>query len=698
MTKLRVVPQFAAPDDVDALAEEKLSSSGISKADAVRLGIEWLSADAVKTLHQGHWVLPALKINYFSAKDPEKPLKPAPNWPDFYRLRALREPVPKDKNFRKYLQEENSGLCAYMPRILRWDEIMADYTVPIIITEGELKSACACLHGYPTIGLGGVYSFRATRAGHMLLPELVDFVWPRRQVHIIFDSDARENEQICKALWELAEELQSRGAMPCTVMLPSDGPDSPKVGLDDLLVKEGKKALDALLEDSEPLTLASTLWGINETFAYIEEPGLVVRQATGFMMKPDAFKSHALPKLHMENRLLPNGVVSKQKVKAGEAWIDWGLRKTARKVSYKPGDKPLSVVEEDGVPVFNTWVGWGAEPKKGDVRLFKQLVDHLFAGADSASKEYFLKWLAYPVANPGVKMFVAAVFIGLEHGTGKSLIGSTMGKVYGVNYMPINQENMEGSFNSWANSRQFVMVDDVTSTDRRRDIDRLKAMITRETVWINIKNLPEFPVTDCTNFYFSSNRPDVLLLDANDRRFYIHEVLSKPLPAEFYLRYDAWMRGPDCGAAMHYYLKHEVDLTGFNPSAAPPMTAAKAKMIGLARTDIESWLTQLLDAPDEFLCLGEMKLRGDMFTLSEIRAAFEAYQGKPLEISQITLSRRLAALGVRQVNEGKNLYVPGRKLDTYWILRNREKWHKAPLDHVKRHIGEVTASSRMRGG
>ena len=34
---------------------------------------------------------------------------------------------------------------------------MADPTVTIIITEGEKKAACACKHGLPTIGLGGVF-------------------------------------------------------------------------------------------------------------------------------------------------------------------------------------------------------------------------------------------------------------------------------------------------------------------------------------------------------------------------------------------------------------------------------------------------------------------------------------------------------------------------------------------------------------
>lgn len=699
--KLRVVGAnpFASEDDVRELARVKLESSGLTLEDAEGLGMEWLSAGETAALHETHWPLPALRIPYFSPREPNEPLRPGVDWPGFYRVRALREPTPKDKTFKKYLQPPDSSVAAYMPRTEPWAAIMDDYKRSIIITEGELKAACTCKFGLPTIGLGGVYSFRAVRAGHMLLPELAAFVWPRREVFIIFDSDARRNENVCRALWELAEELLSRGARPRTVILPDDGTE--KYGLDDLLVKEGRSALDKLLLDSDPLTMAETLWNLNQEYAYIEEPGLIVKQTTGFLMKPEAFKNHAITKTYMENRLLPNGSISRLKVSAAPAWVGWGLRTTARAISFMPGKTPKAIVEDEGVKYFNTWPGWWAEPLKKDVRLFKQLLDHLFEGARPEAKAYFLQWLAWPVVHPGSKMLVSAVCFGTEQGTGKSLIGVTMGKIYGPsNYTMITQENMESSFNNWANSRQFVMVDDVTATDRRRDIDRLKAMITRETVWINIKHVPEYSVADCTNFYFNSNRHDALFLDGNDRRFFVHEVLAKRLTDDFAQNYDAWLHGPDCGAAVHYFLKNEVDLTGFNPNAAPPMTAAKQKMIGLARTDIEDWLARLLESPDDYLKLGDIPMRGDMFTLSEVRACFETYQGKPLELSQLSqigLSRKLHSQGVRQLEDGKNVYVPGRKLDRYWILRNREKWHKASLDAAKRHLGEIAALNRFKG-
>lgn len=698
--KLRVVGAnpFATEDDVRSLAEAKLASSGLTLEDAERLGIEWLTAAETASLHETHWPLPSLKIPYFDPRDPMEPLRPGVNWPGFYRVRALREPVPKDKDFKKYLQPPDTGCAAFMPRTEPWADIMKDYKRSIIITEGELKAACACKFGLPTIGLGGVYSFRSAKLGHMLLPELAAFDLPRREIYIIFDSDARRNESVCRALWELAQELLAHGALPRTVIISDDG--TAKVGLDDLLVKEGLRSLTKLLEDSDPLTLAEVLWNLNQDYAYVEEPGLIVRQETGFLMKPEAFRSHAITKSFAENRLLPNGTLSRLKVSAADAWVGWGLRTTARAISYKPGFEPRSVVEEEGIKYFNSWVGWGADPVKGSVKLFKQLIDHLFTGAAPEAKAYFLMWLAWPIVNPGAKMLVSVVCHGVAQGTGKSLIGVTMGKVYGENYTMVTQENMESAFNNWANSRQWIMVDDVTSTDRRRDIDRLKAMITRETVWINIKHIPEYSVRDCTNFYFTSNRPDALFLDPGDRRFFVQEVTAQPLSSEFYSQYNAWLNSPDCGAAVHYYLKHEVDLTGFNPNAAPPMTTAKQKMIGLARTDLESWLAQVLETPDEFLKMGEVPMRGDMFSLSEIRACFEAYQGKPLELaqlSQIGLSRKLSGQGIRQIDDGKNIYVPGRKLDKYWILRNREKWHRASVEAAKRHLGEIAAANRFKG-
>lgn len=684
MPKLQVVRPFAVPDDVEQLAEDKLASSGLTRIDAKLLGMSWLTADEAEDL--GLWPLPALKIPYFDPQNPDAPMAAHPKWPAFWRARALREPVPKPADFRKYLQPKDTGMSAYFPRTQPWPQIIADPAKPLIITEGELKAAKTCKEGLPTIGLGGVDSFRAIKQGVGFLPELSAIDWVRREVAVIFDSDARSNEHVCGALWRLAEELKDQGALPKVVMLPALSANQ-KTGLDDFLLTHHTGALHDLIEQADHLTLAQALWALNQQYAYVIDTGSVVRQDSGVIMKPDALRGHATTAEYMERRLLPNGAVTRRKIQAGGAWLSWPLRTEVGHLAYAPGRQPLSVVDH----TFNLWRGWGVEPRKGDVRLFLRLIEHLFAGAEPAASQWFLRWAAWPLIHPGDKLFTSAVIWGLKQGTGKTLIGETLGRIYGANYTAITQEDLAGAFNTWARGRQLVMGDDVTSSDKRRDLDRLKKFITQTKIWINEKYQPAYEIADCINYLWTSNHADAFFLEGEDRRFFIHEVTTAPMPDAFYVEYDNWLKAGGAAAVFDHLLN--LGMGDFSPSARAPDTAAKANMIRLARSDVDGWISDVLADPDAWLRMGEVKLGQDLVSLAELRMCYEAHAGRT-DLTQIGFARRLAAAGVRMANGGQPVYVPGAALARYYMVRNLQRWAKAPVEQVRRYLGGIVAAKR----
>ena len=63
----------------------------------------------------------------------------------------------------------------YVRRYSR-EALAKDPTESILITEGELKAAKGTAEDFPTIGLGGVYNFRASNHGLFFLPELEQIV------------------------------------------------------------------------------------------------------------------------------------------------------------------------------------------------------------------------------------------------------------------------------------------------------------------------------------------------------------------------------------------------------------------------------------------------------------------------------------------------------------------------------------------
>ena len=88
----------------------------------------------------------------------------------------------------RYAQAPESLNEVYMPPSVKWGKVAADIKQPIIITEGELKSALACKLGMPTAGLGGVWNFRASSAERPLLKWFTEVKWKERPVYICYDS------------------------------------------------------------------------------------------------------------------------------------------------------------------------------------------------------------------------------------------------------------------------------------------------------------------------------------------------------------------------------------------------------------------------------------------------------------------------------------------------------------------------------
>ena len=115
----------------------------------------------------------------------------------------------------------------------------------LLITEGEKKADSCTIHGIPTIGLAGVWSWKDGRSGGML-PELEEIKWRGRNVFIGFDSDVVLKVQVKKALEALCNALTEKGANVRVVTLPMDL-DGSKNGADDFLVKYGREAFLQLL-------------------------------------------------------------------------------------------------------------------------------------------------------------------------------------------------------------------------------------------------------------------------------------------------------------------------------------------------------------------------------------------------------------------------------------------------------------------
>jgi hypothetical protein len=640
---------------------EKLASSGLISKDAKQLGIKYLASATAVLAHAEN--RPGLQLAYHDFEG-----RPT----EFFRVRLLgpsRSFAAGTGKELRYLQPPGTGVQAYFPRNIDWVPIVADPSQPIYITEGELKAACACKHGYSMIGLGGVYSWRSAKRGIAFLPELEAIEWKERKTFIVFDSDAQINHQVMQALRHLCAELTARGARPYVVRLP-DVPDLNKTGVDDLLVILGKEAMDRALVNAEPYGLAQELWDLNDKVCFVRDPGLIYELKTGARMSVMSFQREVYANLtHNEREETKNGFKLVKKQTAAE-WIKWMHRLETRRVTYKPGDSRFTEGE------LNTWHPSGVKPAQGNVEPWRKLLAHLFTGDDTA-RVWFEQWCAYPLKFMGTKLLSAVVLWGVHQGTGKTLLGYSLARLYGDhNVSEINQEHLRSNFNDWLVDKQLIIGEEITGSDRRADADRLKALITQKVVRVSSKYVREYTVPAVANFFFTSNHPDAFFLEDTDRRFFVHEIQREPLPMSFYREYTDWLASPEGASALLSHLLH-VDTQGFNPSGPAFETTSKRDMIEDNKSDLAAWVMRLRREPR--IVLQEAGLPADVcvLTATQMLSAYDPQGVKRVTVNGLarelkrSLVKRLPTIGVA-MNRGPT------SLRFYVVQQERDFVNAAP--------------------
>jgi hypothetical protein len=563
---------------------------------------------------------------------------------------------------------------------MAWTDIAANADAVIVITEGELKAACGCKNGFATLGLGGVWSFRSKRESLALLPDFKAIAWDKRDVYICYDSDAISNPDVCTAENALARELTALGARVIICRIPPAG--EAKVGMDDYITAHGATAFKSnVLATGTPFKASEELHRMNEEVVYVSNPGLVVRLDNLQRIGYRAFVDHAYA-----NRVYHEQVGDKLVRKdTAKEWIKWPLRATVSRTTFRPGEDRFTRGQ------LNVWPGWNLRPKRGAIGPWVKLLDFLFAGhRDSRERRrWFEQWLAYPLQYPGTKLYSCAVLWGKPQGTGKSLVGYTMFHIYGVNATEIGDKHLHDRFNSWAENRQFVMGDEISSSrDRKRDTaDRMKSLITQQELRINTKYVPEYTVPDCINYYFTSNHPDAFFMEDADRRFFVNHVTGNALPKEFYAEYDRWYRTDEGAAALFYHLL-ELDTTDFKPLDTAYMTDDKVEMQDAGKGSMELFVRRLETEPDEVMWMNGVEAKRDLWRTRDLIALAEV---NGYEISHKNYFGTLLKNTFKQVRNGVPIHWVGdplgtRKADRLWIIRNTEAMLKLNTTDAALHF------------
>lgn len=157
--------------------------------------------------------------------------------------------------------------------------VLADPSVPLGITEGKKKADAGISHGLQMVALDGVWNFRGTNEydGKVALAQWEQIALNGRRVTIYFDSDAKDNLQVQRALDRLIPFLQRREADVWVCRLPSK-PDGAKCGLDDFLLEHTVEQLASYCQPADEPE--------REPQFYVSPDGWLVRRSTDRQGQP----------------------------------------------------------------------------------------------------------------------------------------------------------------------------------------------------------------------------------------------------------------------------------------------------------------------------------------------------------------------------------------------------------------------------
>ena len=659
-----------------------LARSGLEKDDFKKLRLEVLTAD--QTDEFVGEPRPSYRIPYFDIHGHVTAYSRVRFLTDRKNKAFAWKSKSKEGSFR-YSQPFNSPPHVYMPPYFNWHKIAKDTGIKILITEGEKKAAMACKLGIPCIAIGGVYGFRSAKRGYDLLPELQAFDWNGREVEICYDADVMAKAEVHQAMGAFAGELNRRYKLKALSSVKLDAEIAgAKTGLDDYLKSEGAEAFENL--DREVNQTAAKLAELNMKICFVREKHRFFDMLTG---KYFSNLNHLREAYMNFGREMIDGNRSELVI---NTWAESAGRHTVQDVIYVPGKNDEEATKEE---LLNVWKPPSIQPKKGIPKRWLELVHYIMRKPEYA--EWFLRWLAYPVQHIGTKLFQAPFVYGKKQGIGKTfIVDPVMEFIYGKqNFQRLKNTDLSDRFNMFAATKQFVCTNEIylpEFTDRRGAMGILKDIITRESVSVEEKFQPKQNFTDYCNYYLTSNHNDALVLEPDDRRFFVVEAPDEKLSQSEYKWLDEYVRSDAGGGNILHYLQN-LDLQDFEPKADALKTTWKKELISLSRDPLAEFGDRVINDAQTLMMVNGSLPDLQLFRAEDILRVFEATY--PKYRFNVTVSRIGRMLDHPDIEKRRVRISSSSPLLTLYALFKRERWGRKANTEWAEHY---TTNSRLYGG
>jgi hypothetical protein len=242
---------------------------------------------------------------------------------------------------------------------------------------------------------------------------------------------------------------------------------------------------------------------------------------------------------------------------------------------------------------LNLWRGFAVTPQPGDWSLMKDHIFKVICRGEPSDNEYVLNWLARLVQHPEEPGEVALVIRSTEKGTGKSLFGRYVVRLFGHHGMHITHApHLTGRFNAHLHDCCVLFADEAFFAGDKAHEGALKGLITEYTLVIEGKYRNVITVRNRLHVLIVSNKDWVVPASIDERRWAVFEALDIHQGDRTYFR--AIIEQMDNGglAAMLHELLHR-DIRTFEVRDVPQTAALQAQK-ALSLTSLQRWWMAVL--------------------------------------------------------------------------------------------------------
>jgi len=460
----------------------------------------------------------------------------------------------------------------------------------LIVCESAPKADACISRGEVAVAVVGVWGWRGSnnQGGKALLPDWEAIAINDREIVLTFDSDVWTNPHVRLAVERLGAYL-SRKAKVKVCRIPANG-DGSKQGIDDFIASGGN--LDQLIADAVRF----------DQFVANDRHELSVDDFRSFM---PLHKYIFMPNGAMWPASSVNARVKRIGVETASEWLD--RNQPVEQMTWYPGEPRLiqgrvidngGWIEHPGVTTFNLYRPPNATD--GDSAKANPWIEHVNKVYPDEA-EHIISWLAHRVQRPGEKVNHALV-LGGDQGIGKDTILEPVKAAVGSwNFLDVSPVQLLGRFNGFVKSVILRVSEarDLGDIDRYGFYEHMKvfAAAPPDVLRVDEKFVGEYPVPNVCGVIITSNhKANGIYLPADDRRHFVawSEQTASNFPTGYWNTAYRWYADGGISHVAAYLAT--LDITGFDPKAPPPKTAAFWEIVDSSRAPEDAELADALEA------------------------------------------------------------------------------------------------------